>query len=170
MYHGKGKQMTFWNIDNPKVSMKHLRLPIIDKLFAEGLPQVQYLVDIMICLSLDVKGGSIANLRAIKSKILEKNLLHRIDNGPSIRLFLTSTILRFTASYVLLFWEAYWLSLCRQGDKYVIIQLKHSQENVRNIENVLNENLKLFHNAKCFVEKKYANRLCKSILLKLNKN
>lgn len=102
MCHEKGKQMTFWSIGKPKVSMKHLRLPIIDKLSAEGLPQLQYL-DIMICLSLDVKGGSIANLRAIKSKILEKNLLHRIDNGPSIRLFLTSTILRFTASYVLLF-------------------------------------------------------------------
>lgn len=73
--------MTFWSIDKPKVSMKHLRLPIIDKLSAEGLLQPQYLVDIMICLSLDVKGGSIANLRAIKSKILEKNPLHRIDNG-----------------------------------------------------------------------------------------
>lgn len=34
--------------------------------------QPQYLVDIMICLLLDVKGRSIADLRAIKPKILEK--------------------------------------------------------------------------------------------------
>lgn len=63
----------------------------------------------------------------------------------------------------------YRLSLCRQGDKYVIIQPKHPQKNVRDIENISNENLKLFH-TRCFTEKKNANGLCKNILLKLNEN
>lgn len=145
----------FSSIQKSKVSVKYLGFPI-DKLLAKSLISSAIIFrryqDLFV-----VKGGSIA----IKPKILEKNLLHQIYNSPGIRSSSMSTILRFTAIYVPLFWEACVSSpfLCRQGDKYSISQPKHSQENVQNIENILNENLKFFRNAEYFVEKK--EYLCK---------
>lgn len=57
-------------------SVRCLKLPIVDKK-PDFIPAGTMSIDIMICLPPDVKEGSIANLRAIKTKILEKRSPNR---------------------------------------------------------------------------------------------
>lgn len=69
----------------PKVSMKHLRLPVIDKLSAEGLPQPplpRRYHDLFVArrkrrINREFTSDQVQNP-------WKENLLHRIDNGPSI--------------------------------------------------------------------------------------
>jgi len=63
-----------------------LKLPTIVKKPSFYTRRHGVMIDIMICLLLDIKEGSIANLRAIKSKILEKKSPNRRQFHPSIYL------------------------------------------------------------------------------------
>jgi len=88
------------------------------------------MIDIMICLLLDVKEGSIANLRAIKSKILEKKYPNRRQFHPSI--YLQRLLLHNLQRFMFPFTEKRCTVLTREINTVPKLFLKDIQ-NIKNI-------------------------------------